>query len=163
MSKQSLFEALAGKASVMQSIGDRPDYWAGYARGLRRAYHGEQFGDPGEHEIWLALSDRPDQASQGRGQGYRDGLAAFDQPDRAPLPSAAAVHAYLRREGITGAQAARMMYLSDSRQVRKYTGGESPRQLDGARWFAIHAHMMLTPAQIAEIEAAMAADAEAAP
>lgn len=74
-------------------------------------------------------------------------------------PTAQAVHAYLRRHGLTGSQAARMMYLADSRQVRKYTGGQSPRQMDSARWFALHAHVMLTPEQIAEIEAAMETDA----
>lgn len=79
--------------------------------------------------------------------------------ERPPLPSAQGVRAFLKRHGITGSEAARMMYLSDSRQVRKYTGGESPRQIDGARWFALHAHVMLTPEQLAEIHAAMNANA----
>lgn len=78
-------------------------------------------------------------------------------PDSAPqfLPSADAVNNFLRKHEITGNQAARMMYLSGSRQVRKYTGGEKPRQMDGARWFALHAHMLLTPDQIKKIETAM--------
>lgn len=73
-------------------------------------------------------------------------------------PSAGAVHAFLQRHEITGSQAARMMYLSGSRQVRKYTGGENPRQMDGARWFCLHAHVLLSPDQIAKIESAMDAD-----
>lgn len=73
-------------------------------------------------------------------------------------PSAQAVHAYLQAQGITGVQAARMMYLSGSRQVRKYTGGKEPRQMDGARWFCIHAHVMLDDDVISKIEAAMASD-----
>lgn len=73
-------------------------------------------------------------------------------------PSASAVHAFLQSHDITGNQAARMMYLSGSRQVRKYTGGENPRQMDGARWFCLHAHVLLSADQIAKIEAAMAAD-----
>lgn len=81
-----------------------------------------------------------------------------DQPDRR-VPSAAAVHAYLRKHGITGTQAARMMYLTDARQVRKYTGGEVPRQMDLSRWFCLHAHVLLEPEQIAAIEAAMHDDA----
>ena len=81
------------------------------------------------------------------------------EPERRHTPSADAVHAYLQQHDITGSQAARMMYLSGSRQVRKYTGGESPRQMDGARWFALHAHIMLTQEQIAEIESAMDFDA----
>lgn len=73
-------------------------------------------------------------------------------------PSAQAVHAYLQSNDITGAQAARMMYLSGSRQVRKYTGGENPRQMDSARWFCLHAHTMLDKKVIADIESAMEAD-----
>jgi hypothetical protein len=73
-------------------------------------------------------------------------------------PPAGSVHAFLQRHALTGNQAARMMYLSGSRQVRKYTGGENPRQMDGARWFALHAHVILSPDQIAEIEAVMEAD-----
>lgn len=72
-------------------------------------------------------------------------------------PSADAVLQYLRGNDITGAQAARMMYLTGSNQVRKYTGGAKPRQMDGARWFCLHAHNMLSPEQIAQIEAAMQA------
>lgn len=155
------FISLMRKADTMRRIGDRPDYWAGYQRGLRRAHHGERFGTEAEHELWLSLIDRTDSLSQERGVGYRDGLlAAISEPEAAEpgLPPAEAVHAYLKRHGITGAQAARMMYLSGARQVRKYTGGESPRQMDGARWFCLHAHMMLSAEQIAEIEAAMEAD-----
>ena len=48
------------------------DYWAGYQRGLRRAFHGERFGTDAEHQLWLSLSD--DRAELGR--GYRDGLTA---------------------------------------------------------------------------------------
>lgn len=73
-------------------------------------------------------------------------------------PSAKAVHDFLQKYGITGSQAARMMYLSGSRQVRKYTGGDCPRQMDGAKWFSLHAHQMLPPETVAEIEAAMEKD-----
>jgi hypothetical protein len=48
-----------------------------------------------------------------------------------------------------------MMYLSGSRQVRKYTGGQKPRQMDGARWFCLHAHTILSAEDIAKIETAM--------
>lgn len=72
-------------------------------------------------------------------------------------PSAAAVREFLKTHEITGGEAARMMYLSGSRQVRKYTGGDSPRQMDGARWFCLHAHVILSPDQIRDIEGAMEA------
>lgn len=47
------------------------DYQRGYRRGLRRHYHGENFGDPGEHEKWMALDGH--RAEMGR--GYLDGFA----------------------------------------------------------------------------------------
>lgn len=72
-------------------------------------------------------------------------------------PSAHAVREFLKTHEITGGEAARMMYLSGSRQVRKYTGGDSPRQMDGARWFCLHAHVILSPDQIRAIETAMEA------
>lgn len=154
---ESKFKSLMLRSDALYR-GDRPDYYAGYQRGLRRAYHGENFGTEQEHELWLSLAERRDAASQERGEGYLAGLAAMDADELPETPSAEAVHAFLQKHDITGAQAARMMYLSGSRQVRKYTGGESPRQMDGARWFALHAHVILSPDQIAEIEAAMAED-----
>ena len=48
-----------------QDLGD--PYSTGYQRGLRRHYHGEKYGDPGEHEKWIALDGE-------RGDGYRDGF-----------------------------------------------------------------------------------------
>ncbi len=50
---------------------DNSDYGKGYQRGLRRYYHGESFGSPEEHELWLSLSDD----RQELGDGYRDGFA----------------------------------------------------------------------------------------
>jgi hypothetical protein len=159
MSRQDRFETLMRHARVQQSIGDRPDYWMGYQRGLRRAFQGESDGTDEENALLSTLAERPDHTHRERSEGYLAGLAALDERETPPLPTAQSVRAFLKRHGITGAKAARMMYLSDSRQVRKYTGGASPRQLDGARWFALHAHVMLTPEQLAEIHAAMDANA----
>lgn len=50
-----------------------PEYWAGYIRGLRRLYHGERFGTPEEHELWLSLTG-PDDTRRMRGIGYRAGF-----------------------------------------------------------------------------------------
>ena len=47
------------------------DYLRGYQRGLRRLYHGENFGTPGEHNQWLTLARYREEM----GQGYRDGFA----------------------------------------------------------------------------------------
>jgi hypothetical protein len=66
------FEHLMGKARTFQLIGDRPDYWAGYQRGLQRRFHGEDFGTLEEHHKWLALAG--DETGKDLGQGYWDGL-----------------------------------------------------------------------------------------
>lgn len=52
----------------------RAEYWTGYQRGLRRAYHGAKFGEPGEHEKWLAAANSDDESRKQRGIGYRDGI-----------------------------------------------------------------------------------------
>jgi hypothetical protein len=64
--RENTFKACMAAA---QLIGG--DYAAGYLRGLRRHHHGENFGEPGEHEKWLALDGR----RQEMGDGYRDGFA----------------------------------------------------------------------------------------
>jgi hypothetical protein len=157
MSRKSKFETLLLRADKEKSHGDKPDYWTGYIRGIRRAYHGEKFGTEQEHQQWLSAIDRGGQYQE-RGEGYIAGLAAMDANDRPETPSAEAVHAFLQKHSITGARAARMMYLSGSNQVRKYTGGKSPRQMDAARWFCLHAHTMLSDEQISSIERAMDED-----
>jgi hypothetical protein len=65
------------KAKAMITVGDRPEYWAGYQRGLRRKFHGENFGTSSEHELWLTLIDDIDESRAERGKGYRDGLDAI--------------------------------------------------------------------------------------
>ena len=47
------------------------EYADGYRRGIRRHYHGHQFGSPAEHEQWVNLSG----SRQELGDGYRDGFA----------------------------------------------------------------------------------------
>jgi hypothetical protein len=65
---------------------DRAEYWRGYQRGLRRAYHGEKFGTPEEHTLWLSLIERDDERSKQRGQGYRDGIAFEEISSRMGRP-----------------------------------------------------------------------------
>lgn len=48
-------------------------YSEGYCRGLRRHYHGEQFGTESEHQQWLSLGGN----RQEMGGGYRDGFAGL--------------------------------------------------------------------------------------
>ena len=67
------FKSRMLKARIYGEHGDEPDYWAGYQRGLRRRYHGENFGTDAEHELWLSLKGDSDPARDERGRGYRDG------------------------------------------------------------------------------------------
>ena len=72
---QQEFEAEMEKAKGLKSIEDeRQDFWMGYARGLRRGYHGGKFGTDEEHEKWWGLAGDDDVSRQQRGEGYRAGF-----------------------------------------------------------------------------------------
>jgi hypothetical protein len=73
---ESTFKSTMFYAEVMRSTENRPDYWAGYRRGLRRAYHGDRFGTEEEHILWSSLADSDDRQRSECGLGYLDGLAA---------------------------------------------------------------------------------------
>lgn len=52
------FKSLIGMARAMQSADyDRADFWRGFQRGIRRLYHGENFGTSEEHEQWLCCAN----------------------------------------------------------------------------------------------------------
>ena len=68
------FKAKMYHAEVMSEIDDSPDYWEGYKRGLKRAYHGEHFGTEAEHKLWLSLVDSVNSQDHERGRGYLNGL-----------------------------------------------------------------------------------------
>ena len=70
------------KARNFSHLGDRPDYWRGYQRGLRRGFQGELFGTDEEHKRWMRLADDgADDADRERGRGYRDALVACAAAD----------------------------------------------------------------------------------
>jgi hypothetical protein len=73
MSEQE-FESRMAQAQTMRRLSDRPGYYEGYARGLRRFYHGPHSGTLQEHETWLSLAYDWDKANADRGRGYLDGL-----------------------------------------------------------------------------------------
>lgn len=51
-----------------------PDFWAGYMRGIRRNYHGENFGTDDEHNLWMLCAEETrDTQRKMRGLGYRCG------------------------------------------------------------------------------------------
>ena len=71
------FNSLLQQAETMRRLESDPirsDWWAGYIQGLRRAHHGAEFGNPGEHEWWLAAVDSNDPSRAALGRGYRAGL-----------------------------------------------------------------------------------------
>ena len=81
---QQEFESKMHRARTMRDLGERPGYYTGYLRGLRRLFHGEKFGTGAEHQKWLRLLDDPDEARHERGRGYLDGFTGKDpmQPSR---------------------------------------------------------------------------------
>ena len=75
---ESRFQALMRRAKILKS-----DYGAGYQTGLRKNFHGDEFGNPDE---LAAIAAREDE----RARGYRDGLAGIDPAPlmgRPPLPA----------------------------------------------------------------------------
>ena len=68
------FRRLLAEGETLRST-CRGDYGAGYVRGLRRCYHGENFGTAEEHALLLAAVESEDASRAERGRGYRDGLA----------------------------------------------------------------------------------------
>jgi len=55
---------------------DNQDYWSGYARGLRRNHHGDNFGTDDEHELWMTATGDP--LRNAKSKGYRDGFSDAD-------------------------------------------------------------------------------------
>jgi len=51
------FRSLMGMAKSLQIDNDRSEYWIGFQRGVRRAYHGDNFGTDGEHEKYMNCRD----------------------------------------------------------------------------------------------------------
>ena len=83
MMDEGKFKALLGRARILSS-----DYGAGYQTGLRRHYHGKQFGNPQELAA-LAKAGLNGDPRVELGRGYRDGLAGREPEPlmgRPPLP-----------------------------------------------------------------------------
>ena len=72
------FELEMMRAKTFMMTGEDYDYWAGYEKGLRRRFKGENFGTDDEHELWLSLADSDDDMRRNRGRGYH---AGFNFPD----------------------------------------------------------------------------------
>ena len=73
--EQKRFESMMLQADTMKTLSDKPDYFTGYLRGLRRLFHGTDFGTEAEHSQWLSMID--DDLRQDMGHGYKDGFAGL--------------------------------------------------------------------------------------
>lgn len=67
------FEREMMRADTMMDAENNRDYWMGYKRGLRRKFHGENFGTETEHKLWLSAIESTDKSRRERGRGYNDG------------------------------------------------------------------------------------------
>jgi hypothetical protein len=65
--------------TLQHAESEKADYYAGYRRGLLRAFRGEAFGTEQEHARYLSLVHDLDESSKQRGQGYRDGLKTIEE------------------------------------------------------------------------------------
>ena len=70
MDEQQFKQEMA-KAKTFWDLDENKDYWRGYIRGLRRRYHGDDFGTDEEHEQWMNMIH--DEYREQLGRGYRDG------------------------------------------------------------------------------------------
>lgn len=68
-------------AEAFQKMSDVPAenaFWGGYLRGIRRNYHGENFGTDETHYRHMGLCDAPDAEHQLRGVGYKAGFEGLN-------------------------------------------------------------------------------------
>lgn len=72
------FESEMRLAEIKGKI-ERADYWIGYRRELRRAYHGEKFGTLEEHREYLDAINSFDQAQRETGKEYADALQDWEE------------------------------------------------------------------------------------
>lgn len=71
------FQTNARAADTFRRLSQEPeeqDFWAGYVRGLRRNYHGENFGTADEHSLWMSAAGCDDLSRKMRGLGYQTGF-----------------------------------------------------------------------------------------
>ena len=84
---EATFQSEMRRAETMRRLATgptEPDYYAGYIRGLRRQYHGEQFGTQAEHDLWMSLADdQDDEQRAAKGRGYRDGFTVAPEGQEA--------------------------------------------------------------------------------
>jgi hypothetical protein len=67
------YRTLLLRAKSMQLANDRPNFWEGYIRGLRRAHYGDHYGTAENHRKWLTPGG--DDVREETSHGYREGFA----------------------------------------------------------------------------------------
>ena len=76
---KTFFERCLKTADVFKSLNqNQSNFYDGYIRGMRRAFHGS-FGTDAEHEKYMAISgSEPDINRRLLGDGYKMGFAGID-------------------------------------------------------------------------------------
>jgi len=75
MLNQEQFNSQMLYAQTQRDLGiDNKEYWTGYMRGLRRGFHGDNFGTPQEHQTYWEAFNSADPDRKQLGTGYRDGI-----------------------------------------------------------------------------------------
>ncbi|MEW5975056.1 MAG: hypothetical protein AB1898_04510 [Acidobacteriota bacterium] len=62
------------RAVMLEKRDENKDYWNGYKRGLRRAFHGKAWGTEEEHRLLLSMADEQKEPNCSFALGYRDGF-----------------------------------------------------------------------------------------
>ncbi len=75
------FDREVTKAKILQQLGDRPAYWAGYITGLEEVYYGRKFATDEERKQWLAFRHDAYETNREFRDGYRDGLKVWESED----------------------------------------------------------------------------------
>jgi hypothetical protein len=76
MTKKEYDHEMLRAKTIKQGEPDKAEYYAGYMRGLQKAYKGGGFGVDREHNRWMKLIYNTNAKQHARGLGYRDGLQA---------------------------------------------------------------------------------------
>lgn len=76
MLTQDQFDKQMTYAQTQKSLVDATNqhYWTGYMRGLRRSFHGDNFGTPEDHQTYWGFFESLDPDRKQLGTGYRDGF-----------------------------------------------------------------------------------------
>lgn len=75
MTKAQFDLEIARASSMILCDTKNINYWVGYDRGAKKAYHGERFGTAIQHAIYCEMKYYVDPQIQEIGNGYRDGLS----------------------------------------------------------------------------------------